>query len=276
MNKFSPIDPFQSPLEWLLDQTKDFGPPVDLDDERYASYLEGLGRTYDDSTEADEKFYFVINLQNLQLEYIQGLQKALGHEEEISLEGFFQLVHPEYMEAYLMWAVSAYQVAFQNRELVIPLRQSYRITIPIRHRNGKYYWYSQHVTAIRIDAEGHIVCQLNTYYYEGEWSRFNIRPFEACLSQGNQQSPSWERQLNTHMATNFLLDRFRNSEIELLRLYAEGHQTASEIMAVREGWSKHVIYEYNKNILQKAHRVTRFEFREAKDVALYFREKGYI
>ena len=251
-----------------MNKTKDFGAPVNLNDAEYSDYLRQLESTYEESAEADEKFCQVINIQTMEIEFSLGVQRALGYDDNTSLQRFFQLVHPEYLESYLMWAVSAYQVAFENRDQIIPLRQSYRITLPLRHHNGEYYWYSQHATALRIDAEGHLICQLNTYYYEGKWSRYNLRPFEACLSQGNQHSVVWDRQLNSYLAATFLLDQFRNSEIELLNLYAQGHNTAAEIMEVRKGWSKHVIYEYNKNILQKAFRITQYEFKEAKDVAL--------
>lgn len=269
-------DPYQHPLEWLAYHTRQFGPPVDLNDADYEAYLNQLREGFAANSGADAPFYMVLNVCSFQLEFLLGIQQALGYPDNLTLEGFFGLIHPDYLEPYQKWATAAYQVAFEKREQVIPLRQSYRVTIPLRHRNGQYFWYSQHATAIRIDADKNIICQLNTYYYEGAWNKYNLRPFEACLARDNSQWTSWENRLHSLVGTFYYLDQFRNSEIELLHLYIAGHQTVADIMQVRKGWSRHVIYEYNKNILKKAQRLTQFDFREAKDVALYLCEKGYL
>jgi hypothetical protein len=263
------------PTADLQKLTATFGPPVDLDDEAYANYLNKL-RTSIDGEGTDLRFYLVLNITTLELEFLCGLNRALGYPDDTSYKGILQLIHPEYLRPYLMWGMSAYKTGFTMKQLLQPLKISYRVSLPLLHSNGKYYWYSQHTTPIRVDKDHNLICHLNSYAYEGEWSIYNQRPFEACLSRNNTQFEVLENKMHEILATDFILDNFRNSEVELLQLYIDGAQNAKAIMERREGWSKHVVYEYNKNVLKKAKALFNYDFREARDVALYFREKGYL
>lgn len=263
------------PTALLLEATAAFGPPVHLNNEDYAAHLEQLRKMVDNSS-ADNRFYLVMNIKTMEIDFLYGFQRALGYSNDTSYRGYIQLIHPDYLRPYIIWGMSAYKVGFEMKNLLQPLKMSYRVSLPLRHSNGKYYWYSQHTTPIRLDADNNMICHLNSYAYEGEWSKYNQRPFEACLSRNNTQFEELELKMNAFIATDFLLDDFRNSEIELLQLYKDGANSVKEIMERRAGWSKHVVYEYNKNILKKAKQIFNYEFREARDVARYFKEKGYL
>lgn len=248
------------------------GAPVDLSTPAYHRFLDDLKNP--NYLMPDNSFYLVVDIRQEKLELAYGMQKSLGITAN-SIKAFLQLIHPDYLEHYLVWAMASYKTTFELRPHIKPLQQSYRITIPLKRYDNQYYWYSYHATALRIDANGMLVTHLNTYYYEGKWSEDNLRPFEACVSHKNEPQPDWERLMRTHM-TDYVLDQFTNTEVDLMKIYAKTDANASTIAKTNKRWTVNTILGYNKQILAKGNKLFKCRFPDAKNVAKYCAKKQYL
>ena len=175
----------------------------------------------------------------------------------------------------MIWGIASYKFAFEIKDIVKPLQQSYRITIPLRRHDNQYYWYSHHSTALRIDKEGNLIAHLNSYYYEGKWSEDNLRPFEACICHKNEPQPKWEALVKSHLS-NYILDQFTNTEIDLMHYYTKGFKNAKEIAKASGRWTVHTIRDYNKQILAKGNKVFKTRFKDARSVAEYCSKNNYL
>jgi hypothetical protein len=221
----------------------------------------------------DLSFWLLFDVPNSELVESGGSKEVFG-EEIKSLKGFLSRMHPDYVIPYTAWGQAGYKMALQHKETLEPLRSSYRVSIPLRSNNGEYHWYSQHVTLTQLDADGNILAHLNTYYREGRWSPHNLRPFEACLNRNlRPEDVSLESNLYAQM-THYLLDAFTNKELEILN-YHIADKTVDEIVATGQV-SKHTLHEYNAKILKKAKNLFQYDFRTAKDFAVYCKERGFI
>ena len=248
------------------------GHPVDLPDDAYHLFLRNLKDPK--NLMPDNSFYLVVDIRKEHFELIHGMQKSLGITAN-TLKAFLQLIHPDYLEPYLVWSIASYKTSFDLRSIVKPLQQSYRITLPLKRHDGQYYWYSYHATALRIDANGMLITHLNSYYYEGKWSEDNLRPFEASVSHKNEPNPAWERQLRAYM-TDYVLDKFTNTEIDLMKIYARTGDNARTIAKKNKRWAVSTILGYNKQILAKGNKLFNCRFPDAKSVANYCTRKHYL
>ena len=245
--------------------------PVNLTNED----LEALLNRYRNSKQnfPDLAFWILFRVPDFSIRESGGLLHSLEGSFSTTKE-FFRLIHPDYVEPYLNWGLAAYKMALNKKAEIKPMATSYRVSIPLRTHDGSYCWYSQHATLVQFDADGNIISHLNTYYREGKWSPHNLRPFEACLNINERPSDqSLEESLFKRM-TSFLLDVFTNKELELLRYYVKD----LSVSAIEEiaSFSRHTIHEYNARVLKKSRKLFQFDFKTAKDFAIYCKERGFI
>jgi hypothetical protein len=217
-------------------------------------------------------FWLVINLRDNSIVAAEGTEESLGAAIH-ARKDMVQLIQPDYLPTYFQWVQASYELSMKIRESILPMQVSYRMSIPLRHKNGEYYWYSVHTTVTQVDANGYIVTYLNTYYMEGKWSERSLKPFETYLQLKNEPDSDIEQKLYAIMAP-FIIDEFTNSELEVITLYSGGG--VGDEVAQKIGWSKHTLYEYNTTILKKARRIFQYDFRTAKEFAKFCLEKGFI
>lgn len=217
-------------------------------------------------------FWVVINLRDNVIVDVEGAEDSLGASIHTRLD-LINLIHPDYLPTFFQWVHAGYELSIKIRESILPMQASYRMSIPFRHKNGDYYWYSVHTTVTQVDVNGYVISYLNTYYMEGKWSERSLKPFETYLQLKNEPDSDIEQKLYAIMAP-FVIDEFTNSELEVLTLYSSGG-SGNEV-AQKIGWSKHTLYEYNTTILKKARRIFQYDFRTAKEFAKFCIEKGFI
>ncbi|MEI6408738.1 MAG: hypothetical protein WCR52_05110 [Bacteroidota bacterium] len=246
------------------------GEPINLSPDDFESLLARM-RSYRDFYPG-MSFWVVINLRDNVIVATEGAEDTLGVSLHTRFDLIF-LIQPDYVPTFFRWVHAGYELSMKIRGSILPMQASYRMSMPFRHKNGDYYWYSIHTTVTQVDANGYVISYLNTYYMEGKWSERSLKPFETYLQLKNEPDLDVEQKLYAIMAP-FVIDEFTNSELEVITLYAAGQ--SGENVAQKIGWSKYTLYEYNTNILKKARRIFQYDFRTAKAFAKFCLEKGFI
>ena len=248
------------------------GDPVNLSEEDYRKKLHELKTKTKDTGE----FHLVVNLKTQQLDFSHGVNQVLGYsDDDLNFRNFLKLIHPDYLQTFLAFAMTAYQLAIQLKDLIIPLQQTYRVGIPLLNRDNYYYWYNQKCTAIRLDRQNYMVCHLNTYQYVGPWSKHSLRPFEACLAHQEEPRKEWDSAF-FGLLSQYISAFFSPSEILIMRLYAEGHSTKDIVDKKLLPHKKNTLYDYNKKLVEKANSLFNNNFINASHVASYFQTKGLL
>lgn len=217
-------------------------------------------------------FWAVVDMRSLDLAAVEGAESMLANPVK-TVRDFLRLVHPDYLEPYLIWGEATYVIAMQNPGMIAPMQISQRVTLPLLGRDGHYHWFSQHATVLQVDAQNRIIQHLNTYYDEGRWSARRLQPVEPHFSGRHYTPEELQRLLNAQM-TPYIIDEFTNAELDLLSHYAAG-ETPERIMSLKN-WRKHTLHEYNAHVMQKARRIFQYDFGTARDFAEYCAEKGFI
>jgi hypothetical protein len=241
--------------------------PFHLSEAACASFLQGLHDAPNQYPDLD--FWYIVHPGSTAIPEQGGLEEHFSRPIRNRLDFYLQF-HPDYLEPYFHWTKATYLLTQRIQQKIKPLENSIRISVPLRTRDGTYYWYSQHSTILQIDQVGKVRTYLNTYYLEGKWSELSLKPFESFLRNRNQPDAENEQILNALMAP-YIIDAFTNSELELLSFYTRGMDSAQA--AAHIGWSKHTLNEYNSSILKKARRLFQFPFRTARDFADFCQEK---
>lgn len=246
------------------------GEPVNLSPTDFEDLLARMHRYRD--YYPSMSFWLVINLRDNSIVDVEGAEESLGAAIHTRVD-LLKLIQPDYLPTYFQWVYASYELSMKIRDRILPMQVSFRMSIPLRHKNNEFYWYSVHTTVTQVDASGYIITYLNTYYMEGKWSERSLKPFETYLQLKNEPDLEAEQNLYAIMAP-FIIDEFTNSELEVITLYSGGE--SGEEVAQKIGWSKHTLYEYNTTILKKARRIFQYDFRTAKEFAKFCLEKGFI
>lgn len=246
------------------------GEPVNLDPEAFSDLLVRL-RDYR-TLYPGMAFWLIIEYKTLSITDSDGDVDVFGCKLT-SVKDYFQTMHPDYIIPYLRWRGAAYELIFRENIKIEPLMVGYQQSVPLKTKDGQHFWFTKHSSIAQIDAEGRIVTNLQTFYWENKWSARNLRPFEASVIIRDSGGLDLEHRLISHLSL-MLIDEFTNAELDLLEAYAAG-RSVDEIMEIKS-WSRHTLHEYNANLLRKAKNLFVYDFRNARDFAEYCLEKGFI
>lgn len=248
----------------------DLGPPVYPTAEAFDALVDGL-RNFKQG-HPDMAYWQIVSMKDLTVLANGGDIDVFG-KKIVTYRDFLKLIHPDYFLPFLQWRHAAYSAMARFKIKMTPMEVSFRTSMPMLTKDEQYYWFSQHSTVARVDAEGRIVLNLHTLYLEGKWTPHSTKPFEAFVFQGQLTEPELEEMLRAQIVPYFL-DELTNAELDLITLYASGF--AAEDVCRQKDWTKHTLHEYNASVLKKAKRLFQYDFRNARDFAAFCLERGYI
>jgi hypothetical protein len=228
--------------------TRKLGEPVHL--------TEGACQDVFDDLKADkmmsQKFALVCNIKTMRIGWHHNTEKFLSYKGALTLEKFFLMLHPDFMEDYIKWGQATYTYVMNNNDLVAePLNQSARMTIPLKLTNGKYYWVLQEAVCLQIDAAGNMVSHLNIYtlLYEMEGHE-DVKMIGRIYNNGFEVK-EWSK--------NVWRDFFTHSPFELtpeqariIDLLGQNNALTNTEIAQLLNKKKNTIDVQNKHILARA------------------------
>jgi len=217
-------------------------------------------------------FWMIVQHKDLSIPLSGGDMGVFGYKLKV-FKDYFRTVHPDYLLPYFRWRSAAYALIFRQSIPLEPLQIGYRQSVPLKVKDGEYYWFTMYSTIAQLDAAGKIVSNLHSFYQEAKWSLRTLRPFEASLQIKKSAEADLERNLIDTLSLS-LIDEFTNAELDVLSAYASG-KTVDDVLLLKS-WSRHTLHEYNANLLKKAKNLFVYDFRNARAFAEYCLDKGFI
>ena len=168
---------------------RDLGEPVGLTDTECRVVFANIQQ----DTLNPDRVYLVVDFRKNDITFTHNTEGVLGIKN-LTLEKFSHRIHPDYVGEYMNWAIAAYRLASQKA--FEPIKERYRILLPIQLSSKKYYWFMQDSVALQVDENGKVVSHLN--YLD------IVRPFhpdeklslKATIFDGIREMEDWVAQMN--------------------------------------------------------------------------------
>lgn len=201
---------FEDLILFIDELIKDYGEPI----RPTHSEIEKLKQQIIDNPANNnprlQKNFFVIERVDGEVLFAFNVDKYLGLEGNFDLKTLFSCVDDgsgtwNYLKDYLSWAKCAYLFARNIFKDIDIDRFAFKIRIPMRCRDGRFYWVLKEVRPLETDQNNNLISHLNTYTisnlykekfpvsligelyfddaYQDEWNkivaeaRFSMQPF---------------------------------------------------------------------------------------------------
>jgi hypothetical protein len=252
--------------------TRNYGEPVNLSKKESQKILNDL-RT---DKMMEQKFALVLNVKTFQSDFELNVTKYIDCKKGYEADKFLYSMHPDFLEDYLKYARASYKFADENKHLLSPLAQCARSTIPLKLKDGRYYWVLQEAIPFELDAQNNMLTHLNIYTI--------LRPMEdgekvsviSRLYNNGFEVTEWAQMIWKDFFTSrsFELTPEQKRIVESLNNNIE--QSNIEI-AQSLSKQKNTIDIQNKQILARAREAfPNHTFVHIKDVVRFLREIDYF
>ena len=263
---------FSEVLEFGNAYSNRIGEPDSMSDEEFNKFINEQEKHLQVSWNKN-KFIIFANLKTNTFDACVRIKEVMGWSSDMSIEGYFCKIHPDYLPAYLTWTLAVYKLSEELHYRLKPLEQIYQLQIPLLHQSRKFFWCTMQAIPVRLDKDRKMVGHFNIYQRLEEMSKFNYRLFQPFLVERLEAMEEWNKRLARKMKGH-ISDKLNRNEVETIKLGLSGKST-NEI-AKETKMSKNTIMKYKKNILKLGNQIGGKVFHEANTVGEYFKLMGWI
>lgn len=223
---------------------RDLGEPVSLTEAECAVLFDTIRQDALNGHRA----YLVVDIKKKDITFTHNTEGVFGIKN-LTLEKFFWLIHTDYLADYLNWATAANRLI--NQKSVEPMRERYRIILPIKLPSKKYYWFVQDSIALQVDSRGKVVSHLNYYEIVRPFNADEKLPLTATIFDGTRELEDWAAELQRIRFTTqpFLLT---NGQRLVIEVFLKKPNVTNEEVAKELELSKETVNTYNRQILARA------------------------
>jgi len=222
-----------------------------------------------------DRFIFVLDLHNMRLKHVYGLEKLLGYrDKEFTLLKFLQIIHPAHFLTHNLSATAMIEGLMRGEWPVEFIKHRYITDICLVHANKTPYIFKRLGCPFQYDEKHRLLEYLNEFtlidtYKEG--TPYNIR---ALHQDGSKK---WEDDVKARINKAFSNQHlFSYREIQVLRKFAyEGDASALSI-SNQLGIEKSTVEKFNKRCLQKASELFHVKFNTTKELAAFLRSQQLL
>ena len=208
--------------------------------------------------------------------YHFNLDKYVTSSLGFGINAYYRLIQIDYLEDYIKWGEMVYQYADKMRDVLAPMKQSFRISIPMKLKDGHYHWVLMEAYGLQFDAQNNLISHLNIYTI---LSRFNEKekiPLVGDMWDSNAKQQDWTHELWKKVVTHraFVLTHAESQIVE--ELNKNSHLTNEEIGVILNK-SKFTIDGQSKKILARARDAFGNQFfMTTKDVVQFLQERAFF
>jgi hypothetical protein len=207
---------FEDLILFIDEIIKDYGEPVRPSPNEIELLKQQIINNPANNNPRLQKNFFLIERVEGEILFAFNVDKYLGLEGDFDLMTFLSYIDDgsytwNYLKDYLSWAKCAYTFAKNSFKNLDPDKFAYKIRMPMRCTDGRYYWVLQEVRPLETDQNNNLISHINTYTisnlykekyqvglvgefyfddtYHDEWnktiaeSRFLIKPFMLTPTQ---------------------------------------------------------------------------------------------
>ena len=226
-----------------------------------------------DEEVSHERFYFVFNLLNCELEHVRGVERWLGYSgKEFTVSRYLGCIHPGQSIQLNLIAASMYRILCSGVFKLQFSTQRYISFVGLKHNNGGYTLFKKTTSVFQYDRENRLLAQLNVFDKIDDYENSPLTP-RITEIQGLQKE-DFERAVFNMTLQQFMEKRyFSEREFAVLKLYSGNSGITTRELAEALKVQTTTINTYNKRILTKAKDIFTHPFNEAREVAFFLKKE---
>lgn len=116
-----------------------------------------------------DSFYLEVRMgPPIQIPWSCNTQALLGCRQ-LTYDSFMERVHPGYKAIFLYFGLAAYQLLFKYKEVIWQQPSAYSIMVPLRHNDGRYFWFNHFSEPSGLAENGQLTHHINSYRLVNEF-----------------------------------------------------------------------------------------------------------
>lgn len=228
-------------------------------------------------TLGNERFFFIVNLLNFEIQEVHGLQRWLGYSEKgFTLKQYWnQLMHPGQKQSLLLIARQMYEVLCKGTYPLQFMVQRFASLVPLKHRNGIYLLAKKTSSIFQYDDKNKLTAYLNEFTIIGDYNGEALNP-RMYNSYGDKETAKEKEILKKTIASFLKMKIFTIGELQTIRKLAYNPGITQSEIAHELELSVHTIDTFYKRFLRKAREFFNVEFLTVLDAAVHLRKEGLL
>lgn len=235
---------------------------VDL--ELQHEYLEKLEQKF-----SPERFYFLVNLEEFNLTYVNGVESWLGYPDRyFTLEKFKKIIHPSYLLLWSLFTKNLLSYSCSGKHNLSFLKQHFVCTLALKHQKGHYVLVKKTSSVFQFDTKNRLRSYVNECTVLGEFTslaNFNPRIFDTDKGYFNNNEVLFGLIIQDFLG----LKLFSRMEIQFARMLVSSPGIKLTEIAEQFNASLNTIETYSKRFLLKARDVFQNDFQSSLDAARF-------
>lgn len=223
-----------------------------------------------------ERFFFVLNLHQMEIENAHGIAKWLGYPDKtFTVQKLVQIIHPQHLAAHHISATFLIEGLMKGEWPVEFMKYRFIGTIALRHANGKYLLCKRLNSVFQYDLpQRRLLEYISEFSIVGEYKE---EPYAVRLMNDDGKKNEWMdgvmKKLREAFENRHL---FGFQELRILRKLAWQKNINTADIAAAFKIKESTVITYYKRILKKSQELFQKKFVNAKEAALFLKEQGLI
>ncbi len=222
-----------------------------------------------------ERFFFVVNLHEMKIEHLNGIERWLGYKEnDFDFLTYLSLIHPEHAALHNITSITLIEGLMKGDWNIEFMKHRYITDIALRHRDGHYLLCKRLACIFQYDERRRLLEYINEFTII---RKYNGEPFTVRGTSDEGKDLEW---MNTFLERTKQAFQNKNlfgfQELRILRKYAYNNKISVAQIANAFKVQESTIATYNKRILEKAENLYAKRFTNARQVALVLKKGGMV
>lgn len=233
-------------------------------------------------TTGDERFFFVVNMDNFSIDYSCGIKKWLGYSEnQFSLKMYWdRVVHPESKKSLLLVSQQMYRLLCNGHFPLQFMTQRFAGRIALKHYKGHFLLAKKTSAIFQYDSNNRLVKYIDEFTLIGEYDESNLleNTFGTRIFNTSGESEK-EKQIEiiTNMVKQFSeMKVFSVTEFQVARKIAYTPGITKKELGVHFSLAPATIQTLCNRFLEKARNFFQKEFPTVQAAALYLKQEGLL
>lgn len=221
----------------------------------------------------NERFFFVVNLLNFEIEQIHGIQKYLGYpENEFCYKQYWNhVIHPG-KQALKLLARHMYEAFCNGKYPLKFIVQRFTSLVPLKHYDGRYLLTKKTSSVFQYDVNNRLISYIDEFTVIGEYTGQPLDP-RMWFEYDNQNSEEKNLFLKEMLNDFIEMKIFSPNELQIARKLAYNTDITQAQIAEEFGLTVNTVNTYYKRFLEKARDCFKIKFLTFADAASYLKRE---
>jgi hypothetical protein len=221
----------------------------------------------------NERFFFVVNLLDFEVEYVHGISKYLGYsEKEFTFRKYWNdLIHPTKQPLKLL-ARHMYEMLCSGKYELKFMVQRFASLVPLKHRDGHYILTKKTSSVFQYDTKNRLIAYVDEFTIIGDYNGEAFSP--RMWFDYDEKDPIAKRELLAKLFDDFVkMKIFAPKELQLARTLSINPDISADEIQAQIGISKASISTYQKRLLKKSREFFKIDFPSYAEAVAYLKKE---